>query len=202
MKLSYLVLLILFSISKVTIAQRFSDLPIGIAYFGENILHPGVKVGVLYPLSEKEKIKQRWLFKQGNQKDIRSQYFISAHLGFYNHANNHSALFVQSELLWRKVKWHRKGNFWGFGLGAGYLRRSYNIPVYELGRNDEIKNAGRSQVLGSFSMEFGRDLRVKRNTPLTWQVKPSLLVLAPYGHTAVLNGALELGVTYPFFNKK
>jgi hypothetical protein len=195
-------LLIFLLISDAMSAQRFSDLPISVTYFGENLFHPGVKAGILYPLSEKEKIKQRWLFKQNNQKDIRSQYFISGNLGFYNHANNHSAFFVQSELLWRKVKWHRKGNFWGLGLGVGYLRRSYNIPVYQLGSNDEVNHAGKNQFLGNFSIEFGRDLRAKRNIPLTWQVKPSLMMIAPYGHTAVLNAALELGITYPFFSKK
>lgn len=184
-------------------SQSFGELPIHISYFGENGIHPGVKLGLEYPLSQKEKVKKRWTAKRQDRKGpktFRKEWALIGNVGFYNHPNNHSGLLISPEIAWRRTKMHKKGNFFGASLGLGYLQRFYNIPTYELGSNEPIGGAGKGQFLSTFSIAFGRDLMVKRDMPLKWYVKPSVMVVMPYNHTVVATPVLEIGVSYPLFN--
>lgn len=172
------------------------SLPINVSYFGETGIHPGLKVGVEYGLWEKEKTKNRWLFNRNDKigpKVKTKELFAAGNLGFYNHANNHTGIFTTAEIGYRRTK-HRKGSFLETSLGIGYLQRIYNVNTFEAGSTEPF-TGGQGQFLTTFSVGFGRDLSFKRDLPISWYVKPNLL-LARQAHTFVPNAALELGVCY------
>jgi hypothetical protein len=180
--------------------QAQTDLSLNVSYFGENVIHPGLKVGVEYPIWEKEKIKVRRIGFMENKfgsKARTKQLFVTGNVGFYNHANNHSAFFINSELGYRHIK-QKKGRYLGANIGLGYLQRIYNIDTYELNEAGELEEigGGKGQLMTSLSLVYGQDLSFKNDSPLSWHVKPTLLFLSPYGYTTVPNLALEVGVTY------
>lgn len=179
------------------------DLPINISYFGENGLHPGLKIGVEYNLFESEKTKNRWLFNRNDKlgpKVKTRQLFVAGSLGFYNHANNHTGVFLLPEIGYRRTQ-HRKGSFLEASFGLGYLQRIYNIDTYELGEDGQpvdLGTSGQGQLLTTFSVGFGRDLSHRRDIPMSWYVKPTIMLATPQAHTAIPNAALEIGVRYKF----
>ncbi|MFK7948701.1 MAG: hypothetical protein AB8G11_14005 [Saprospiraceae bacterium] len=178
------------------IITQAQNLPINVSYFGESGLHPGLKVGVEYGLWEKDKTKNRWLFNRNDKigpKVKTKALFAAGNLGFYNHANNHTGIFVTTEIGYRRTK-HRKGSFLETSLGIGYLQRIYNIDTYEAGSTEPF-TGGQGQFLTTFSVGFGRDLSFRRDLPISWYVKPNLL-LARQAHTFVPNAALEIGLRY------
>lgn len=191
----------LICLSAMTIQAQ--NLPINISYFGENGIHPGLKIGVEYSLSENEITKNRWLFNRNDKigaKTKTRQVFVAGNLGFYNHANNHTGIFLIPELGYRRTK-HRKGQFLEASLGLGYLQRIYNINTIELGTDGqpiERSAAGQGQFLTTLSVGFGRDLSYRRDIPISWYVKPTVMLAMPQAHTAVPNAALEVGIRYAF----
>ena len=199
------VLLLILCIGMVANAQNktLGELPINISYFGESGVHPGLKVGVEYPLWQKDKYKKRFFKKREKKigsKGKRKELYGAGNLAFYNHANNHSGLLLGGELGWRRTKL-RKGQTLGASLGLGYLQRFYNIDTYQLGSGstpDQLGLSGRSIVFTSLSVSMGRDLSIRKNIPMTWHIKPTLLFQMPYNHTVVPTAALELGITYKF----
>lgn len=179
------------------IVVHAQNLPINISYFGENALHPGLKIGVEYGLWEKDKTKNRWLFNRNDKigPEVKTkQLFVAGNLGFYNHANNHTGVFLIPEIGYRRTK-HRKGSFLETSLGLGYLQRIYNIDTYEAGSTEPFKG-GQSQFLTTFSVGFGRNLSFRRDLPLSWYVKPTVMLAMPQAHTAVPNAALDIGVRF------
>ena len=98
------------------------QLPINVSYFGENGLHSGLKLGVEKSIFEKEKTKDRWFenrnSKIGSKTKIRNL-VLSPSVGFYNHANNHTGLFLNAEFLYRRTK-TRRGFYYDacFGLAT------------------------------------------------------------------------------------
>ncbi len=182
------------SLNRENLAYNFS-------YFGETAIHPGIKVGVEYAFYEKTTTKKRWFKKRQERlgpKIKKHQFVWTGNLAFYNHPNNHSGLLLNGEIGWKRTKM-RKGSTFATYLGAGYLHRFYNIDTYQLGTNgepDKITAAGQSAFVASFAVGFGRDLSVRRNLPIAYHIKPTVLFQTPYNHSGVLNAALEVGVTY------
>ena len=183
------------------------QLPINVSYFGENGLHSGLKLGVEKSIFEKEKTKDRWFenrnSKIGSKTKIRNV-VLSPSVGFYNHANNHTGLFLNAEFLYRRTK-TRRGFYYDAGFGLGYLQRIYNIPTYELGSGTEpyqFTLAGQAQFMPTIFAAFGQNLFYRKEINIGWFVKPQLMFLMPYGFTSVLNPALEIGVKYLWDFKK
>jgi hypothetical protein len=174
---------------------------VGLSYFGESIINPGMKATYEYSLWSKRKSKPRWLFNRNDKLGTKvktQETFVTGNLGFYNVANSHSAILLISEFGYRRTK-HRKGSFLETSLGLGYQQRIYNIDTYQLGigtEPDKLEAAGQAQFLTTLSFGFGRNLGYRRNIPLSWFVKPTLMLAMPQAHTAVPSAALEIGLRY------
>jgi hypothetical protein len=182
-------------------AQSWKELPLNVGYFGENVIHPGLIIGTEYTVWEKDKTKKRWLFNRNETigpKTKTKQLFVAGNVGFYNAPNNHTGIFLSSELGYRRTN-NRKGTFYGTSLGIGYLQRIYNIPTYTLGATEPDKiNGGQAQMMAIFSISIGRDLSYRRDIPISWYVKPTVWLGMPQAHTAIPNAALDLGIRYQF----
>lgn len=205
------VLLLCFSLCTVFAHSQFDwkELPVSIAYFGDNGFHPGFKIGTRYTLTSKEKYKVRRFkgrqTKLGDKGKLKS-YYVLSDIGMYNHPNNHTGLLWNVGIGAERMKM-RKGGTLGATFEVGYLYRLYKFNTYELSANGDIETvggAGHSALTFSLSPVFGRDWSVKHNWPLKWYLKPALQMVK-YNHAWFPNAALNVGVIWQVnqsFNSK
>jgi hypothetical protein len=80
-------------------AQNFSfkELPISVGFYGENGIHPGIKIGTSYNFYSREKSKNYRLnsrqTKFGNKLKLK-ELFLDYNLGLYSFPNNHTGYFT------------------------------------------------------------------------------------------------------------
>jgi len=172
---------------------------VNFSYYGEIIFHPGIKVSTEFPLWMKAKEQQK---KSHTKTKYRSILLIPA-AGFYVHANSHTAVFVNTEMCYRKVR--AKSGFKLEGLiGIGYQARINAGTTYVVeddGSVNEKKVAGRSYLTAQLGLGLGQDLYVKKQIPVAWHVRPYAVFWMPYNTTAIPSFDLELGITYRFGRK-
>jgi len=183
--------------------KKFTGLRAG--FYTDNAVHPGLKFGTSYLLKEKEKERKRRLKfvqnKRGN-KVKQIQYLADGNVGFYNHPNNHTGVFLGIGLTRHRVKVRkkRKGQkikTLGWSLEANYLHRFYNIKTYELDENGAIQTvplAGSNSLMFAISPAFGRIYGIQ-NGGKGYEIfiKPSLQMLK-YNHAFFPNASLEVGI--------
>lgn len=191
---------------------KFTGLRAGL--FLDNGLHPGLKLGTSYFLKEKVKSKKRRSEKSqekyGN-KTKQIKYLADGHIGFYNHPNNHTGVFLGFGFsrFRTKKRINRRGKerirTFGWSFEVNYLRRFYNIETFKLGENGEVQKvhgAGNNSLMFVISPILGKTYGIKNGGDGFYiYVKPSLQVLK-YNHTFVPNAAIELGVDLNLFKRK
>jgi len=188
--------------------SRFKDRLSGVrvGFFGDNVFHPGLKLGTSYILKEKEKSRRYLLSSSQNKR--RSQLSIIQHLadaniGFYNHPNNHLGLFIGVGFTRMKTN-TRNMQTMGWSFDINYLYRLYNIPTVEIddtGMINEISGAGNNSLMFALSPSFGRMFGTNKGQR-EWQVyvKPSLQFLK-YDFAFFPNIAFELGASFNLFKR-
>ncbi len=171
-------------------------LPLRVSYYGENGVHPGLRVGTSYLLHEKTKVKiykrQAKQSKKGS-KTKYIQYKLDANLGYYNHPNNHTGVLLGLGVTRHKNKNKKKVSFaWSFEVN--YLRRFYNIETFEILEDGSINTIN---LAGNGGLMFALAPSIERR----FGEKGTLLFLKPafqavkYNHSNFLNAAVELGVS-------
>ncbi|MFD1553900.1 hypothetical protein DNU06_14150 [Putridiphycobacter roseus] len=178
-----------------------SPFAVSFSIYGDNAIHPGLKLGGYYDLVTKEKSKERkftrFQEKKGN-KVKRRTYYGKVSIGAYSFANNHNGWFGNIGLGYERMKM-RKGWLYGADISVGYLYRDYKTDTYAIVDNEieKILFAGSGGIVYSFSPYVGRDFSLKSNFPIKLQLKPNLQVLS-YSYGFVFNGALEIEFIYHF----
>ncbi len=163
-----------------------------VAYYGEMITHPGMKVGVNYRLKKWTKTKEN---KGGIQKQITKRYLLSPSIGFYYHKRYQTGVFLIPEIKYQRA--HQKGRYIEMGLGAGYLR-TFIPNTYTVDDNGEVDNtsAGYNYFATNLFFTFGHQLKV-RNTGVTgYYIKPQFMYALPNFSRGVGYFALELGLIF------
>lgn len=162
---------------------------VSIAYFGEGITHPGLKIGFNYPFYTWEKTKNK---SNGAEKRLYKSFALQPSLGFYYHQDYQTGLFVLPQLAYTRK--NAKGAFTSLGVGAGYLRTI--VPrVYSLeGGAIEKIPGGYNHLLSNCFVTFGKDLSVKGKLPLELYAQPQVMNVIPNTSPAIWYFALELGV--------
>ena len=183
-----LVLLLTFSACELY-AQEKSSPRLSIAYFGETITHPGLKIGINFPFHTWEKSKTK---NNGTEKHLYKSFDVQPSLGFYFHQDYQTGLFVLPQLAYTRK--NAKGAYTSFGLGAGYMR-TFIPRVYAL-ENDEIEKVGGgyNYLLSNYFITLGKDLSVKGKLPLELFCQPQAMYALPNTKPAIWYFALELGV--------
>ena len=164
---------------------------ISLAYFGETITHPGLKVGLSFPLHQWEQHKMR---RNGQEKLLDKKIELSPQLGFYYHQDYQTGLFVLPELSF--IRQNAKGNYTALGIGAGYMHT--RVPrVYDFDANGEIEQIGTGYhyFISNYFATFGKDLSVKKGIPLSIYAKPQLIHALPNAGKGIWYFALELGLS-------
>ena len=164
---------------------------ISLGYFGETITHPGLKVGLCFPLHQWERHK---MLRNGQEKLLDKRIDLSPQLGFYYHQNYQTGLFVLPELSYKRQ--NARGNYTALGLGAGYMHT--RVPkVYNFDANGEIERigAGYHYFVSNYFVTFGKDLSIKTEIPLSIYTKPQLMYALPNARNGIWYFALELGLS-------
>ncbi|RMG27999.1 MAG: hypothetical protein D6730_06105 [Bacteroidetes bacterium] len=165
-----------------------------VSYFGESVVHPGLNVGLEFPLAEKVRQKER----KGRTRLREHRWFAGPQAGIWSHPNNQHVLFVKAEAGYRKTR--PKGWLMEVSAGLGIQRSFYPNPLYRFSTQGEIEQlplAGRWAMMGQLSLAMGRDLyKGSSQLPLSVYLKPGLLLQFPYNHAFMLTPVLELGVSY------
>jgi len=199
------------TITRIDITDKKKITGLRAGFFLDNGIHPGLKFGTSYLFGEKEKSKPRrlkYFQKKYGNKIKHLQYFADGNIGFYNHPNHHTGLFLGIGMtrqrtktrITRKDKEKLKTRSWS--LEVNYLRRFYNIETLELDENGTIQsvpNAGSNSLMFAISPAFGRIYGTKNGGKgFHLYLKPSLQILK-YNHAFFPNAALEIGVNLNIF---
>ncbi|MEZ4773284.1 MAG: hypothetical protein R3D00_08880 [Bacteroidia bacterium] len=173
-------------------AQNLKPATINISYLGELATHPGLKVGLTYPVKSWEKSR---INNKGKEKSILTAFEISPSAGVFYHRDYQTGIFVLPEMGFSRQ--NGKGNYKAVGIGVGYMRTQ--VPhVYEIHADGEIGkiHAGYNYFVTNYSLTFGKDLSIKRNIPVGIFIKPQVMYAVPNYNGGILYFALEAGLNY------
>ncbi len=187
-------------------ANEFTDMPnlrLKGAYYGESLIHPGLKIGAEKTLKSWLKTKDGKRKKRPTKERFR-ELFLEGSLNGFNVPNSEFNFSLNAGIGYRRT--NEKGRFFSPVLTVGAARYFYNIPTYELGETEprKISGAGRNAYSFSFGIEWGRNLFIDSGKPFSWYVKPALLLTAPHNHSYNITATVEAGVTlqYSLFKGK
>jgi hypothetical protein len=164
---------------------RHGGIQFNIAYFGILGTHPGIKLGLQYPLAN---------LQQAQNMDQLNQIVGAANVIFYYHRRNQMGTGFNLELGFRSRQ--QDGLNKEFFIGAGYIRTFFPNTVYDFDGESGMtvkKTLGRSHLLKTASIGLGRNINGDLNANF-WTVKPTLLHFRPFNRKGVFNFALDAGV--------
>ncbi|RYU96942.1 hypothetical protein [Emticicia agri] len=178
-------------VSVFTNAQILKPQSVSIAYIGEAITHPGMKIGLNYSFFKWDRQKNN----KGAEKIIDYSIDFKPCIGFYYHKSYQTGIFALPELsfTWKK----QGGSFTAIGVGVGYMRTI--IPaVYELDNDTNIRKikAGNNYLVSNYYIAWGKDLSKKHKIPLEIFIKPHLMVAKMKEQKGIGYFILELGLNY------
>jgi hypothetical protein len=181
-----------------TINYLASRTPLGISYYGNVIVNPGVKVFTEWNLLaiQKNKVKRR---KQ-KEKPIRKLLYLQPSLSYYYHKRSHSAFQLSMDLGWRRYR--PKLFYTDMAFGLGYMRR-FNIgDTYiadDQGNITNQKNAtSRGYFVPNFSFAVGKHLQLKNNNGLSVFTRINGYLMLNYNSGFVPDASIEFGVKYNY----
>lgn len=186
------------------IAQSTLDLPakkveVQLAYFGEFIAHPGIKIGAAYPFAQKMKTKDKQKRKYTLTKTSIRQWKVGTNLAFYHQMNNHNGYLWNIELTYQKIKNKSKGpnklKYFDASIGLGYFHYELIGKTFQPTENgfEEINGNGNA-LMPTLAVAWGRNIRFIKNAAVRYYVKPTLLIETPAGTGAHTRFALEIGL--------
>jgi hypothetical protein len=156
---------------------------VSVSYFGEQLTHPGLKVGV------------EWSLVDGtSRRGMDRALLVQPSLAAWTHPDITNGVLVDGQLIYRKTR--PRGFKREVLVGTGFVRTANASPTYT-SDGQRVWADGRVRPMVSVGIGLGRDLSKRRDLPLAWQIRPLVFVhrdntsLAP--HLAV-----EAGVTWSF----
>ena len=195
--IKYFSLLFCLTTTTMLYSQNIKPKYLSVSYFGETITHPGVKLGATYEIYTWQKLKM----KRNETKKVTQKYiYISPSVGFFYHKDYQLGIFILPEFSYSRK--NVKGNYFSFGIGTGYMETL--VPnVYDLNPSGEIEKiqAGYNYLLTNCSINFGKDLNIKKDIPMHVFIKPQFMYASPNTPKGVWYFALETGIKYSLINR-
>jgi hypothetical protein len=162
------------------------------AAYMSNLIYPGFKLGVEFPIYAKEKTRTKG---NGATKVKLKERFIATNLSFYHHPTFHTNFVLSAE--WQKRKTRQNGWFTEFAPGLGLSRTFLAGETYkqnESGGFEKVNLAGHTYFMASVMGGVGYDFKVKKEKPVKAYLKYGLLILTPYNDFILPRPTVELGV--------
>jgi hypothetical protein len=176
--------------TKSLFAQDYSipKLQASIAYFGELLTHPGVKLGMSYTINQKSKNK-----KSGKQ--INKGWLTGANATFYRHKFNHKALMLTGFIGRQRIG--NAGFLMQLNFETGYMASFLDGEAYEWdGSTFQKAKKGSSHLVIGFNGGIGWDFGKRTSLPAIFALVPHLYIQAPYNTLFLPRTALAIQVTY------
>ena len=173
-------------------SQGLDSLRFHVAYFSQQGLHPGAKLGVQLTLLEAPKVKNK---RNGKEKTKLRNLGVESNLGFYRHAKSHVGVFHNYHLSYRKTGHNQY--FIELGAGPG-LYRSFLPEAYEVDEGGQVHKktlAGHFYFAPSAFIGFGKQ-RPSDKALDRWHVRLSTLYLMNYASTNLPLLNLEFGLHF------
>ena len=154
----------------------------GLGYFGEILTHPGLvlEYEIEHPQSD------------------RFSLISKSNLGYYNHARNHQAIFLEGQLgLKRNLNTHW---FLENAIGIGVMLPWLNAPVYKVSDQGEVQESSKSMnpdFMPSFSLGIGYDFNTGERKNAVW-LRPKIFWQYPYNTLPLPHIAMQIGYTHTF----
>lgn len=179
-----------------------SKVPIRISYYGDNLKHPGLRIGSSLSLARKVKVKTRRNRKPDRLKKPKTkviEYTLDGNFGFYTQPNNHFGIPVGIGLSRYKTINERRFST-GWSIEINYLQRLYNIDTYvidEDGNIEELGAAGNGGLAFTLAPVLQRSFGQK---DLIVFIKP-MMQLNKYNHAFAVNYSAEFGISLNLLKK-
>lgn len=189
------------------LAQSFSlkKMPISVSYYGDNVFHPGIKLGSYHTIWSIEKpstyLSSKRRDKYGTKRKLK-ELNLDFNFGGYSHPNSHNGYFLNTGLTFLRTNL-RKNCQIGISLEAGYLRRNNKFITYELDSNgdiQEVKGAGNNALLIGLAPQFSKEFSIAEK-PVRFYIKP-IIQMVHYLFRFQPNASLELGVVLNIHREK
>lgn len=151
--------------------------------------HPGIRLGTRYHYFIHPK----------------SQLYQALYLSYFRHAHAQKGLQVYTDFGYRYTI--NSYLFAEGSLGLGYMSSTPDLEVFEFKNGDYniVKNATRSQWMGSLTLKFGADFEPWISVPLSlyigyqfWAQSPFINIYVP----VLPNNAIHLGVIFQWSHLK
>lgn len=175
--------LALLGVLLVTSSAR-GDVPppaVSVAWFGETLLHPGLRAGADFKLLERG----------------RHRLLAGGHLGGYLHRGNHVGLLADAEIGYRFT--FSGGVFLEVRLGAGYLRTFLHGDVYERGDDGAFEQrslGGANGFAPSQTVGVGYDLSRRFDRPLSVFLLLGAFEQYPFNSGWSVHAMSQLGLSW------
>ncbi len=156
-----------------------------ISFFGENLTHPGIRVGLATPiglqLNPKEEVDKSWV--------------VGGYVTYYRHPRNHRALMLTGAIGRQRIG--NQGLQTMFNFELGYMASVLDAEAYEWDGN-QIIEAGKTSSHFTFGLNggLGWNFDKQRDLPLSFMVQPHLFIQAPFNSAFLPRLALETRLIY------
>lgn len=204
MKIRFIIATILltafFSKAEAVPDSLYQGTPVTIAYFSDYFTHPGIKVGVEYPLKRKFKVTVR---RDSTLKIKEKQLFWSVNGIIYRHKGYNTGFIINGEIGKRKIR--NRGFYTDFFVGWGYIRTFLPGKTYKANDDGTFSRsylAGQNGIIPSIGFSLGKNYTLNKKIPIAWFVKQSFTFQQPYNSSIAFRWCFETGVTYWFNFKK
>lgn len=114
---------------------NLKNAPIKLSYYSNMLINPGLSVGTEFVLKEKTTKASNKMLLKGKDNLKRKAWLLHGQIGAYTHPYNHSVVFSNYEIRYRKT--NKRGRKYFVGLGLG-LERSFLPETYEVKANGDI----------------------------------------------------------------
>lgn len=160
-----------------------------VTYQGGMILHPGLNLGLAYPIWKQAREKK-------NGKLITRELRLGLNAGFYYHRRLHTGLNCGPEMEFLRTG--SKGGQLGLSFESGYLRTFIpaSFEVSDVGTVSPAGSSGTNHFFYSPGIRFGKVFRISKHRELAWYVRPKLQFQTPYIGRTNKYFQTEIGVNF------
>lgn len=195
------------SFGQVEPAGEWASTEIEVSYFGEMLLHPGLKIGLNLPFTTLSIAKEKSSKKRGTYfVERKRQYIVGANLASYFQVENHQGYLLNGEFGYRVLKTKsykpEKMKFWEVGIGAGLYHYELSGQSFEFSDSSftEIKGRGNA-FMPSLYVSWGRSIRISSFRSLIF-IKTSSAWEIPFNIGAQQRIIVEVGMSIPLIENK
>jgi hypothetical protein len=160
-----------------------------VAYFGNNLWNPGLKVGVEYPWKEIANV-----VKQEVEDNFpKKEWVPAANIGLYLDPGSHAGLFTNAGIGYRRT--NAKGSARFASLHPAGIYRSFLTETYRYSEQDGVERVplpGNFYFAPAFSLGIGKFTNPALQSG--WFTQLTLITLVPFNHWIMPLINLEAGI--------